>query len=211
VKKDLIQFCCFFLRKNLKVINSFIHQWLCSPLLDPGLFFSFVVFFTESVGFIGRVISPSQGLYLYTGQHKRRINAYTDIHALSGFRTQDINVIIRLISKVMEENILCPLSPCWFRPALFITEHRNGIHGPSTRVTIRPNSTTFLHCAFISYLLLEQERFSKIMEMLYYMNEFVVMILEDAVVAENRKQNEDVLTCGASYCSCKIVGSPVVF
>jgi hypothetical protein len=33
-------------------------------------------FFSE-VGLLGRVISPSQGLYLNTGQHKHRINAYT--------------------------------------------------------------------------------------------------------------------------------------
>jgi hypothetical protein len=35
------------------------------------------------------VISPSQGCYLHTGQHKHRINAHTDIHALSGIRTHD--------------------------------------------------------------------------------------------------------------------------
>jgi hypothetical protein len=38
------------------------------------------------------VISPSQGRYLYTGQNKHRINAHTDIHALSGIRTQDPGV-----------------------------------------------------------------------------------------------------------------------
>jgi hypothetical protein len=37
----------------------------------------------------GRVLSPSQGRYLHTEQHKHRINAYTDIHALSGIRTHD--------------------------------------------------------------------------------------------------------------------------
>jgi hypothetical protein len=43
------------------------------------------------VGLLGRVISPSQGLYLNTGQHKRRINAYTHqtIHALCGIRTHE--------------------------------------------------------------------------------------------------------------------------
>jgi hypothetical protein len=33
--------------------------------------------FSQTVGFLGRVISPSQGRYLNTGQHKQRINAYT--------------------------------------------------------------------------------------------------------------------------------------
>jgi hypothetical protein len=31
----------------------------------------------QTVGLLGRVISPSQGLYLNTGQHKHRKNTYT--------------------------------------------------------------------------------------------------------------------------------------
>jgi hypothetical protein len=38
------------------------------------------------------VISSSQGRYIHTGQHKRRTNAHTDIHALSGIRTHDPSV-----------------------------------------------------------------------------------------------------------------------
>jgi hypothetical protein len=37
-------------------------------------------------------ISPSQGRYLHSGQHKYRINAHTNIHALSGIRTHDPSV-----------------------------------------------------------------------------------------------------------------------
>jgi hypothetical protein len=33
--------------------------------------------FSQKVGFLGQVISLSQGLYLNTGQHKHRIKAYT--------------------------------------------------------------------------------------------------------------------------------------
>jgi hypothetical protein len=33
--------------------------------------------FSQTVGLLGRVISSSQGLFLNTGQHKHRINAYT--------------------------------------------------------------------------------------------------------------------------------------
>jgi hypothetical protein len=46
-------------------------------LYNPNLFFSFVIFFTRTVGILGRVISQSQGRYLHIGQHKHRINAYT--------------------------------------------------------------------------------------------------------------------------------------
>jgi hypothetical protein len=70
-------------------IHSFIHQWLYSPLLGSGLFLSSVILFTQTVGLLGRVISLSQGCYIHTGQHKHRINAHTDIHALSGIRTND--------------------------------------------------------------------------------------------------------------------------
>jgi hypothetical protein len=73
-------------------IHSFIYQWLYSLLLGSGLFFSFVIISTQSVGLLGRVISLSQGHYLQTGQHKHRINAFTDIHALSGIRTHDPRV-----------------------------------------------------------------------------------------------------------------------
>jgi hypothetical protein len=77
VKKLIIHF-------NNKFIHFFIHQCLYSPLLGPSLFVSFVLFFTQTVELLGRVISPSQGRYLHTGQHKHRTNAHTDIHALSG-------------------------------------------------------------------------------------------------------------------------------
>jgi hypothetical protein len=73
-------------------VHSFIHQWLYSPFVGPGLFFSFVIFFTQRVGLLGRIISTSQGLYLYTGQHKHRINAHTNIHASSRIRTYDPSV-----------------------------------------------------------------------------------------------------------------------
>jgi hypothetical protein len=73
-------------------IHSFIHQCLYSPLLGPGLFFSSEIFFTQTVGLLGRLIILSEGRYLHTRQHKHRINAHTDIYALSGIRTQDPSV-----------------------------------------------------------------------------------------------------------------------
>jgi hypothetical protein len=74
-------------------IHSFIHSSMAlRTLLDPGLFFSFVIFFTQSVGLLGRGISPSQGRYLHTGEHKHRINAHTGIRALSGIWSHDSNV-----------------------------------------------------------------------------------------------------------------------
>jgi hypothetical protein len=56
-------------------------------LLELGYFFSFLILY-QTVRLLGRGISPSRGLYLYTEQHKYRMNARnTDIHALGGIRT----------------------------------------------------------------------------------------------------------------------------
>jgi hypothetical protein len=53
---------CMFLENSvLLIFIHFIHQWFYSPLLGPRLFFSFLIFFTQTVGLLGRVISPSQG------------------------------------------------------------------------------------------------------------------------------------------------------
>jgi hypothetical protein len=47
----------------------------------------FLELFRHMVGLRGRVISPSQGLYLHrTTQHRKK---RTNIHALSGIRTHD--------------------------------------------------------------------------------------------------------------------------
>jgi hypothetical protein len=50
--------------------------------------------FSQTVGLLGRVISPSQGRCLNTGQHKHRINAYTHQTSMpwGGIRTHDPSV-----------------------------------------------------------------------------------------------------------------------
>jgi hypothetical protein len=45
--------------------------------LGPRPLIQFRNRFPQSVGLLGRLISPLQGLYLNTGQHKHSINAYT--------------------------------------------------------------------------------------------------------------------------------------
>jgi hypothetical protein len=67
-------------------------DWVINGLqlfVGPWTLFSFVFFFEQSAGLLGWVISPSQGRYPHTGQHKHRLNAHTNIHALSGIRTND--------------------------------------------------------------------------------------------------------------------------
>jgi hypothetical protein len=50
-------FCCWLIH--------FIRQWLYKYLMGPGLFFMFVIFFTQTVELLGGGISPSQGGYLH--------------------------------------------------------------------------------------------------------------------------------------------------
>jgi hypothetical protein len=47
----------------------------CTALVHLGDFFNFLIY-TQSVGLLGRGISPSQGRYLHTEQHKHRIKAH---------------------------------------------------------------------------------------------------------------------------------------
>jgi hypothetical protein len=57
-----------------------LHQQLClsiygsTAIVDLGRFFNFLIY-TQSVGLLGRGISPSQGHYLHTVQHKHRISS----------------------------------------------------------------------------------------------------------------------------------------
>jgi hypothetical protein len=50
---------------SLILFIHFTHPWIYSHLLGTGLFFSFVIFFTQTVVLLERVISPSQGRYLH--------------------------------------------------------------------------------------------------------------------------------------------------
>jgi hypothetical protein len=65
----LFIYLSIYLFAYLSIYHS-IYLWLYSPLLDLGRFFSFLDY-TQRVGPLGPGISPSQGLYLYTEQHKR--------------------------------------------------------------------------------------------------------------------------------------------
>jgi hypothetical protein len=59
----------------------------------PWPLIQFCNHFSQTVGLLGRVISPSQGLCLNIGQHKQNKRICTpNIHALSGIRTHDPSV-----------------------------------------------------------------------------------------------------------------------
>jgi hypothetical protein len=88
--------CVFFRHTELAatfMCESFVKHIPFSVALpsleDLGLltYRRFLELFRHMVGLLGRVISPSQGLYLHrTTQHRKTL---TNIHALSGIRTHD--------------------------------------------------------------------------------------------------------------------------
>jgi hypothetical protein len=121
----------YFFKIHLISLYSYTHIFIhhssvaLQPFVGSWLLLQFHNFFTQTVGLLGWVISPSQGHYLHTGEHKHRINAYTDIHALSGIRTHDPSVRA-------SEDSLC-LRSCGHRdrhthiPAFKFTNQDSGI------------------------------------------------------------------------------------
>jgi hypothetical protein len=83
-------FCSDLMLVRMFLYISFIHSSMALQLLvGPWPLLQLPIFFTQTIGLLGRVISPSQGRYLPRGQHKYRINAHTDVYALSGIRAHD--------------------------------------------------------------------------------------------------------------------------
>jgi hypothetical protein len=62
------------------------------PFVGPWPLFQFVTFFTQTIELLGWGISPAQGRFLQTGQHKHRINAHKGNNVLNGIRTHDPSV-----------------------------------------------------------------------------------------------------------------------
>jgi hypothetical protein len=76
---------------SLLALNFF--SMALSAHSGPWPFIQFRNHFSQTVGLLGRVISPSQGRYLHMGQHKENKRIHTPIiHALSGIRTHDPSV-----------------------------------------------------------------------------------------------------------------------
>jgi hypothetical protein len=72
--------------------------------------------FSQTVGLLGRMISPSQCRYLNTRQHKQNKRIHTpNIHALSGVRTHDSSVRASEDSSCLRPRGHCNRQ-CTYRP-----------------------------------------------------------------------------------------------
>jgi hypothetical protein len=109
---------------NYSFIYSFIRSTMALQLFaGPWPLLQFRNLFTQTVGLLGRVISPLQGRYLHTGQHKHRIKAHTDIHALSGIRTHDPSVRAN-----EDSSCLRPCGPCDRDVEQLLTAYNRSTH-----------------------------------------------------------------------------------
>jgi hypothetical protein len=73
------KFCAMYrsIAKLTKTFISYSFSMAFPVHSGPRPLIQFRNHFSQKVGLLGRVISPSQGRYLHTGHHKHRINAYT--------------------------------------------------------------------------------------------------------------------------------------
>jgi hypothetical protein len=95
---------------------------MARPDSEPMRLIQFRNHFSHTVGWVWRVISPAQGRYLYTGQHKHTINARTDIHAFNRIRTHDLSVRANEYNSCLTPRIHCN------RPAnIYITQSERAI------------------------------------------------------------------------------------
>jgi hypothetical protein len=107
---------------------------------------------TQSVELLGRGISPSQGQYLHTKQHKHRIT-HTDIHALSVIRTHNPSVRASEDNSCLRprghcdrrsEGIRPPLWPRWIWVVSY-TPRSKSLRYPLCRRLVRPQNRSG-HC-----------------------------------------------------------------
>jgi hypothetical protein len=90
--------------------------------------------YTQSVGLLGQVIGPSQGLFLNTGQHKHRINTHQTSIREVGFeptitaseRTKTVHASDRSASVRASEDSSCP-RPLGYRDRL-ASERAKTVH-----------------------------------------------------------------------------------
>jgi hypothetical protein len=95
--------------------SSFPLTWELAPIMEHRADYSVSLIFSQAVGFLGRVISSSQGLYLNTGEHKhRKTRTHIKIHAQGGIRNR--NHGLRAIES--DRRLFMPQTARLPRPAL---------------------------------------------------------------------------------------------
>jgi hypothetical protein len=134
----MILFCILVTRQHYYYYYS--SAALCWALAS----FSVSWTYTQSVGLLGRGISPSQGLYLHTKQHKHKIHAHnTDINALSGIRTHDPSVRVSEESSCRRPRGHCD------RQTVKCTQFSLRLLLDSLLTSINQTFCVFLYCIYV--------------------------------------------------------------
>jgi hypothetical protein len=76
---------------SLSIYLSVCLSMALQPFVGPSSLFSFIIFFTQMIGLLGRAISPSQGRYVHMRTTQTQ-NKRADIHASCGIRPHDPSV-----------------------------------------------------------------------------------------------------------------------
>jgi hypothetical protein len=108
--------------------RSFFFSMALPAHSGPWSLIQFRIKFSQTVGPLGRVISPSQGRYLNTGQLKHRIKAYTpNFHASSVIRTHDPSILVSEDSSYLRLRGYCDRQDGHYSLNLNNVSTKNGI------------------------------------------------------------------------------------
>jgi hypothetical protein len=116
-------FCHWLLLLQARIPEIlFIHSFIMAlqPFVGPWPLLQFRHLFNTDSRTPWTGISPSHGLYVHTEHHKHIINAYTDIHALSGIRTNDLSVRANEGSSWLRPRGHCDRQPALWEPQILI-------------------------------------------------------------------------------------------
>jgi hypothetical protein len=91
IKTVKVRYLIPYLKCSGSAPQIYLSIYGCTALCLTLAAFSVYSSFTQSVGLLGREISPSEGRYLHIEQHKHR-KTYTDIHVSWDIRTHDPSV-----------------------------------------------------------------------------------------------------------------------
>jgi hypothetical protein len=138
VPKFLLKKLSFTVCRNINIITYCIYRMnffsMALPALSgPWPFIQFGNHFSQTLGLLVRVISPSKGLYINTGQQKHRINVHTHQTSMlwvgfeptiSAVKRTKTAQALDLGATVTTECIIRPVNNIWelgFRGKTFIT------------------------------------------------------------------------------------------
>jgi hypothetical protein len=135
------------------VLPTYLPIYGSTDLVDLGRFFSFLIC-TQSVGFLGREISPSQVRYLHTVQHKQNKSTQTSMPrvwfepTIPLFERAKMAHTLDSAATVIDSDLWCATKLSQFDDAADGSIHSWTLSRDITR-TVRGNRTRFMVIGFV--------------------------------------------------------------